>query len=462
MPVFREKIPALVALFLVLALPCRLDAGTTREIGVVAVDGLNLRSGPGLGYSVISVLPRDTQVRILGEDGRWLKVFVREDIGYVYNSDRYLKRYVIHVVTKGGDTADLELARARAKELERKLKEKKKKIARLARKAESVMSELEQIDKRAAELRKKQKEIEGFIRKKEAEISRLKQEAEKTREQIEAARPYAEKRLVALYKLAMLGEMNLLASAGSMQEVFRRMVAIETIVSRDEQVIRRLMDHRDRLQRIMASVKKKALEKKALAREYARNLDELEKKRSRREVLLSRIRNEKAQHLSAVKYLKKAAARLDKTIGSLSAASGRGGRRSFAAFRGLLKPPVKGKLIERFGRMKDPVTGAVRFQNGIRIRAQRGTPVRAVFSGKAIYADWLQGYGRVVILSHAGGYCTVYAHLEDMFVRKGESVETGQVIATVGDTASLVGPHLYFEIRFSGKPVDPASWLVKG
>ena len=85
--------------------------------------------------------------------------------------------------------------------------------------------------------------------------------------------------------------------------------------------------------------------------------------------------------------------------------------------------------------------------------------MRAVFSGETIYSSWLNGYGNVVIVAHGENFHTVYAHAEELFRSKGEHVETGEVIGTVGDSGSMSGTSLYFEVRHHGNCVDPLDWV---
>ena len=100
-------------------------------------------------------------------------------------------------------------------------------------------------------------------------------------------------------------------------------------------------------------------------------------------------------------------------------------------------------------------------RNGIEIKTRQGTPIRAVFSGETIFSSWLKGYGNVIIIAHGEHFHTVYAHVEEVYSAKGKPVEAGEVIATVGDSGSMVGPSLYFEIRHKGSPVDPLQWVNK-
>ena len=85
-----------------------------------------------------------------------------------------------------------------------------------------------------------------------------------------------------------------------------------------------------------------------------------------------------------------------------------------------------------------------------------------MFRGEVLYADWLKGYGNLIIINHGDNYYTLYAHMEEFFKKKGDVVEDHEVIATAGDTGSIRGPSLHFEVRHHGKPVDPLKWLKKG
>ena len=131
----------------------------------------------------------------------------------------------------------------------------------------------------------------------------------------------------------------------------------------------------------------------------------------------------------------------------------------FAAARGDLPWPVQGKVIRWFGIQKESRFGTSTFNGGIDIRAPRGAEVLSVHRGRADYVNWLPGYGQCIILNHGGGYYTLYAHTSRVFVTPGDLVATGDAIATVGDTGSLLGEVLHFEIRKDAEPLNPAPWL---
>jgi murein DD-endopeptidase MepM/ murein hydrolase activator NlpD len=116
-------------------------------------------------------------------------------------------------------------------------------------------------------------------------------------------------------------------------------------------------------------------------------------------------------------------------------------------------------VVSGFGPQVHPRFGTRTFRNGIDIEAREGTEFTAVYPGTVLYTGWFKGYGNMIILDHGHGYYTLYAHASELLVREGESVGQGQVIGRVGETGSLAGPRLYFEVRSQGRPEDPQRWL---
>lgn len=121
--------------------------------------------------------------------------------------------------------------------------------------------------------------------------------------------------------------------------------------------------------------------------------------------------------------------------------------------------PVKGFITSNYGYRVHPIRGSVIFHSGIDIAAMYGAPICATASGIVIYSGWYGGYGNAVIVDHGSGYSSLYAHCSTVFVGKGQSVAQGNIIASIGSTGMSTGPHLHFEIRQNGVPVDPRSRL---
>ena len=132
----------------------------------------------------------------------------------------------------------------------------------------------------------------------------------------------------------------------------------------------------------------------------------------------------------------------------------------FAALRGRLPRPAGSRIDVGFGKVVDPRFRTVTVQKGVDIAARRGEEVLAVAPGRVVHAGWFKGYGNLVIVDHGEGFHTLVAHLASMTAAAGEDVEAGAILGTVGDTGSLKGAYLYFEIREHGKPLDPKAWLV--
>jgi septal ring factor EnvC (AmiA/AmiB activator) len=225
------------------------------------------------------------------------------------------------------------------------------------------------------------------------------------------------------------------------------------------------MDNRLDLEAARSRLEAHQNEKRRRADEYQKQIKQMAAERSQRAKLLAHIRKEKSSQLAAIESLKLAAQDLDEKIKNLDIESAAAtpqkytAAEPFEAYKGLLKMPVKGKIISLFGKFKNTSYQVLNFRSGIEIQTERGEPIAAVYAGKILYADWFKGYGNMIIIDHGENYYTVYAHIEEAFKSTGDTVETGEVIATVGDSGSISGPKLYFEVRHHGKPLDPMQWL---
>lgn len=454
-------IAAAVLVFVLLSSAATVFCEKLEQIGVVRVQSLNMRSSPDREAPAIRVLEKDDEVRILQEDSDWLQVIFDGRIGYLYNKESYLDRYTRHRVKGGEAETDREVAAARAREIERRIRQKEKELRSVEQKQDAVSSDLEKIDRRISE---KKPELQGLMEEVEetgARIRRLEQRAEKLRSDIKHKKEYAGRRMTALYKLSRIGGMNLLATADSVQEVFTRKAAIERVLARDEKMLAEMAEKRRNLTEVLDKLDEKREENSRLARSYEKKISELAVIRQERKAVLAGLEKRKSDREQTLVYLREAARRLDETIKGLEKRSDKDGA-DFQAQQGLLKMPVQGKIVSEFGRHVSSDSGVASYKNGIEIRSDYGEPVRAVFGGQTEFADRVKGFGRVLIVSHGDGYHTVYARLEDMFSSKGDEVGSGEVIATVGDSGSRSGPVLYFEIRRNGNPVDPGKWLDKG
>ncbi|MBD2523115.1 murein hydrolase activator EnvC [Nostoc sp. FACHB-133] len=126
---------------------------------------------------------------------------------------------------------------------------------------------------------------------------------------------------------------------------------------------------------------------------------------------------------------------------------------------GVMAYPSDASTSSPFGWRIHPILGYRRFHAGLDFAASYGSKIRAADSGRVIFAGWYGGYGRAVIIDHGNGITTLYGHTSELYVSEGQAVERGQAIGAVGSTGFSTGPHLHFEVRRNGTPVDPANYL---
>ena len=132
------------------------------------------------------------------------------------------------------------------------------------------------------------------------------------------------------------------------------------------------------------------------------------------------------------------------------------GDQPFVELRGKLAWPAGGKISGDYGA---PRNGGPLKWNGVLIEGNAGAPVRAIYRGRVAFSDWLPNMGLLMIVDHGGDYWSLYGNNEVMFKAPGEWVETGEVLAQVGDSGGRNGPALYFELRHKGQPVNPHPWM---
>ncbi len=216
------------------------------------------------------------------------------------------------------------------------------------------------------------------------------------------------------------------------------------------------------------SAREKVLSKRLeIDRQYTegirRRAQQSNENKKKREAVLARLQERKSIYAAVIKDLDVSAKRLESMIESQREEDSGIFAESvpFRDMKGLLPWPTDGEIMATFGRTKNPESNTYTRHRGLDFSAPAGSLIRAVHDASVAYCDWFRGYGKLVILSHGGGYSSVYAHCSEISVQKGDLVRAGQPIAFVGETGSLKGPFLYFEVRENGRPVDPSLWLQR-
>jgi murein DD-endopeptidase MepM/ murein hydrolase activator NlpD len=275
-------------------------------------------------------------------------------------------------------------------------------------------------------------------------------------QRLEALRP----RLLARTRLGPTGGLRALLASPSLAELVKRRFLLERILSRDVALLAEARAAREARERFRAERALEAARLAGLADEAEERRAQAEARREERETLLAALRTARGFHERAAAETAAQATRLAEFVQTLPPPRARlAGPGGFTARKGRLPRPAPGPVTVGFGRVVNPKFNTVTVQNGVDIAAPAGAPVRAVAPGRVVHAGWFKGYGNLVIVDHGEGYHTLFAHLGAMQTAMGEEVDAGHALGTVGDSGSLKGPYLYFELRERGRPVDPRPWL---
>ena len=196
--------------------------------------------------------------------------------------------------------------------------------------------------------------------------------------------------------------------------------------------------------------------------EKLRQMNSIKQNRLNRKGLIKEVRAQKDIELRGIRQLNQDQENLSGIIETLLESQkilDTEAAEAFKNLKGKLLWPVKGKILRKFGKIRDEKYNTVISNPGIDINASAGTSVNAASTGETAYISWLRGYGSFIILDHGGGYYSLYAHLDDIYVETGQFITAGETIGTVGETGSLSGPMLHFELRYGKEQLDPLPWL---
>jgi septal ring factor EnvC (AmiA/AmiB activator) len=440
------------------------------DIGVINADRLNVRPEPGTDRAPFKTIKRGEAVRILKQIDDWLKIAHKGSVGYIRNQEQYVV-IVKKTAESGRNKAgpNVEQLKAETEAIGRKIDEGRQELKDFSKKEGVLAANIDDIDMMLNNMRKRSAAIRSALAALEKNVGKTTARSRDLQKKIRSGQRYVSTRLVALYKLGWLGKMQFLASAESVYDFFYREAALRRLLTRDEKARADLIRNEAGLARVLAGLNEQKEAKRALEADLKKQIGRLSPERKKRSKLLAAIRSRKSLETAFIESLRKAADELNQKLSALDAGTDRPPNtdtirfeKTFHSLKGLLHMPVRGKIVGYFGRYKSAEFNTLNYRSGIDIQAERGEPIHAVSSGAVLYASWFKGYGNMMIIDHGDNYHTIYAHMEELFKAKGDLVETGEVIATVGDTGSIIGPGLYFEVRHHGKPLDAVQWIKKG
>ena len=361
------------------------------------------------------------------------------------------------------------------------------------RKAETKVSgELQQIQRSLKEKQSSLVQLGRDLAGVEKGVGQTLDEIERTRLETERKRAQINQRVAALYKGGEGGNLRVYFSSESLPQMSENLRYMKGVLENDKKLFAQYNEDLSHLKGLKSRLEQDAARKEGIRRTMEAKKHEIEQEQSKKASYLVKVRQDKQGYVASLKELQANAKRLQNMFERLEArnrkalearnrkaysAKGRGNDshgkeahlyqppatsvpdRGLGAQKGRLSLPVKGTIVDRFGRHKHPEFDSFTFSNGISVAAPAGTPIHAVFDGEVIFADYFKGYGNMIIVDHGGGFFSLYAHASSVAKKVGSKVARNEVLASVGDLDSSKGPLLYFEIRYQGKPVDPAPWF---
>lgn len=362
------------------------------------------------------------------------------------------------------------------------------------------------LNKLIGELRSEEKNKQRQIELSLSNITSVENEIKKIKENYAAY-------IVAIYKRGSVSELESIVDASSLQQSLRRYVYLQRFSDSRKNDLQKLNEHKTELVKLKSKLENERQEKSLLAQQKAEEensllskigsqkkilskiknnkvsiqkeieakkqaeiqiknmivklIEESQRRKKEEEERLARLKLEKEKSLvvektneTVVADIKKEKGSTTKTIPELDIDLNTEKFSSFAAMKGKLNWPItNGKIFRKFGENKNSKLNTVTLNYGIDIKASKDLNVKAVSDGVVSIIDYIPGFGSVLIISHKDEYRTVYSHLSQIFVKEGDKIKNGQLIATVGE--SLDGTILHFEIWNGRQNINPEIWLRK-
>lgn len=335
--------------------------------------------------------------------------------------------------------------------MQRRLEEERQRLRQTRRRERRTSDEVQRLDRRlevtedrlarvATDLRRTQMRAEGAA----AALARAEMA-------LARRRTLLADRLVDIHRYGRAGYLDVVLGAATFSDFVSRARLVGAIIRADGRLIRAYTTDRDRTTALREALDVEQGRLRALLGETEEHRVRLADEVGAKRRVLTGIVNERTASERAVRELEEDSAELETLIRRLQSGPGVALGRSLAAFTW----PLRGVLTSRFGLRRHPIFRIRQIHQGLDIAAARGTPVRAASGGVVLFAGWYGGYGKLVIIDHGQGTSTLYGHLSAILVTPGRQVPQGHVIGRVGSTGYSTGPHLHFEVRQNGRPVDP-------
>lgn len=342
--------------------------------------------------------------------------------------------------------------------LRKAIQRHQEKVSETGRKEKTILEEIESVDARIEEQRKKIALIEQQIQEQEALIAAKEREIETINQEKEALQQHLIQRLTSYYYMGKINLLNVTFSQENLPDLMVFNDAFRSLVTYDREVFNAYRQKKSAVQQAKQAHELEKTVKLSFLHQSEEEKKALDFIAEEKNTLLHKTKNQKNLYAQALTEMRKAEGDLTSTILELKEKQEKKSK-GFLNSKGTLPPPVAGSLLSPFQQGKEQDSP---LSNGITVTTDDGTKVHAIYEGKVIYAGYMRGFGKTVIIDHGHLYYTVTARLDALMIEKGDAVNAGQLIGTTGNIATLFGRGLYFEIRHGSTPMDPLAWLKPG
>ncbi len=343
--------------------------------------------------------------------------------------------------------------KTRLSEVKKHIQEKKKEIRLSKKKASEILNEIDKLDQQSSQIQSKITPLEAKKTQLTSTIASAQKEITSLNAGIAAKKNIISKRLVATFKLQQIGYMKILLASGSPVDMEKRYTFMNDIIRHDELEISEYLTQENDLVAEQNNYIAQKSQLDALTSELNAQNKALQSAKSQKKKMLEDIRHSTEITRKILVELQNSEETLRHTLQSLEESSETG--TGFAAMRGKLPVPVKGKIDNIFGK----TTGSMISSKGILFKIKSDADVKAVYDGRIVWTEWLKGYGNTIIVDHGNRYFTIYAHVGDIGVKVGDRVKAGEIIGQAGDAGLDTEKSLYFEIRHGETALNPEQWL---
>lgn len=262
------------------------------------------------------------------------------------------------------------------------------------------------------------------------------------------------KRVRDIYKNGQVSYLDVLLGATDFADFATRVELLRRVLSQDLSLIAKVKADRELIIQKKGELEQNKAAIVEMEKQVAAKKAVIEARRSEQETVLGSAVKERDSAERAYQELLQTSQRIEAML-----RRSQSGDRFAAGASGSMIWPASGPITSPFGWRTHPIFGTQRYHTGIDIGADYGDSVLAADGGVVVYADWMGGYGKAVIVDHGNGISTLYAHNSELLVSEGQRVGKGQTVSRIGSTGYSTGPHLHFEVRQNGTPVSPMAYL---